>query len=85
MSMIPLGKSSAGQSSLSHASSIGLGFQPPPPKKKSPSKVMPKSVGIPPTPTNFSLCQSRFLGRGCDEAIFSEKKGFSVTRGEAIQ
>ena len=25
--------------------------------------------------------QSRFLGRGCDEAIFSEKKGFSVKRG----
>ena len=29
--------------------------------------------------------QSRFLGRGCDEAHFSEKKGFSVERGEAIQ
>ena len=29
--------------------------------------------------------QSRFLGRGCDEALFSEKKGFSVKRGEAIQ
>ena len=28
--------------------------------------------------------QSRFLGRGCDEALFSEKKGFSVKRGEAI-
>ena len=28
---------------------------------------------------------SRFLGRGCDEALFSEKKGFSVKRGEAIQ
>ena len=26
-----------------------------------------------------------FLGRGCDEALFSEKKGFSVKRGEAIQ
>ena len=24
--------------------------------------------------------QSRFLGRGCDEALFSEKKGFSVKR-----
>ena len=29
--------------------------------------------------------QSRFSGRGCDEALFSEKKGFSVKRGEAIQ
>ena len=29
--------------------------------------------------------QSRSLGRGCDEAPFSEKKGFSVRRGEAIQ
>ena len=29
--------------------------------------------------------QSRFWGRGCDEALFSEKKGFSVKRGEAIQ
>ena len=28
---------------------------------------------------------SRFLGRGCDEALFSEKKGFSVKRGEAVQ
>ena len=26
-----------------------------------------------------------FLGRGCNEALFSEKKGFSVKRGEAIQ
>ena len=24
-------------------------------------------------------------GRECDEALFSEKKGFSVKRGEAIQ
>ena len=29
--------------------------------------------------------RSRFWGRGCDEALFSEKKGFSVKRGEAIQ
>ena len=29
--------------------------------------------------------QSRFLGRGCDKALFSEKKGVSVKRGEAIQ
>ena len=29
--------------------------------------------------------QSQFLGRGCDEALLSEKKGFSVKRGEAIQ
>ena len=29
--------------------------------------------------------QSRFLGRGCDEALFSENGGFSVKRGEAIQ
>ena len=28
---------------------------------------------------------SRFWGRGCDEALFSEEKGFSVKRGEAIQ
>ena len=26
--------------------------------------------------------QSRFLGSGSDEALFSEKKGFSVKRGE---
>ena len=29
----------------------------------------------------FELDQSRFWGRGCDEAFFSEKKGFSVKRG----
>ena len=29
--------------------------------------------------------QSRFLGTGCDEALFNEKKGFSLKRGEAIQ
>ena len=29
--------------------------------------------------------QSQFSGRGCDEALFSEKKGFSVKRGQAIQ
>ena len=29
--------------------------------------------------------RSRFLGRGCNEALFSERKGFSVKRGEAIQ
>ena len=29
--------------------------------------------------------QSWFLERGCDEALFSGKKGFSVKRGEAIQ
>ena len=34
---------------------------------------------------DFGINQSRFLGRGCDEALFSEKKGFSVKRGEAIQ
>ena len=33
----------------------------------------------------FSEGQRRFLGRGCDEALFSEKKEFSVSRGEAIQ
>ena len=32
-----------------------------------------------------NLPQSRFLGRGCDEALFSERKGFSVKSGEAIQ
>ena len=26
-----------------------------------------------------------FLGRGCDETPFSEEKGFSVKKGEAIQ
>ena len=26
--------------------------------------------------------RSRFWGRGCDEALFSEKKGFSLKRGE---
>ena len=31
------------------------------------------------------IYQSRFLGRGCDEELFSEKKGFSVKREEAIQ
>ena len=37
------------------------------------------------TPQNENISQenpSRFLGRGCDEALFSEKKGFSVNRGE---
>ena len=29
--------------------------------------------------------QSRLLGRGCDEALFSEKRRFSVKRREAIQ
>ena len=36
---------------------------------------------LPPPP----LDQSRFWGRGCDEALFSENKGLSVKRGEAIQ
>ena len=35
--------------------------------------------------TESAVFQSQFLGRGCDEAIFSEKKGFSVKRGQAIQ
>ena len=26
-----------------------------------------------------------FFGRGCDEALVSEEKGFTVKRGEAIQ
>ena len=29
--------------------------------------------------------RSLLLGRGCDEALFSEKKGFSVKKGEEIQ
>ena len=29
--------------------------------------------------------QTRFLGRGCDKALFSGKKGFSEKRSEAIQ
>ena len=29
----------------------------------------------------LSFVRNRFLGRGCDEALFSEKKGFSVKRG----
>ena len=37
-----------------------------------------------PTPKSADF-QSRSLGRGCDEALFSEKKVFSVKRGEAIQ
>ena len=36
----------------------------------------------------FTLCSCSlgvdFLGRGCDKALFSEKKGFSVRRGEAF-
>ena len=35
--------------------------------------------------SHWAANQSRFLGRGCDEALFSEKKRFSVKRGEAIQ
>ena len=31
------------------------------------------------------LFRADFLERGCDEALLSEKKGFSVKRGEAIQ
>ena len=34
---------------------------------------------------NPSVYQSQFLGRGCDEALFTEKRGFSAKRGEAIQ
>ena len=33
-------------------------------------------------PTKRNL--KRFLGRGCDEALFSERKGVSVKRGEEI-
>ena len=33
----------------------------------------------------LSVTQSRFWGRGCDEALFSEEKGDSVKRGEAIR
>ena len=36
-------------------------------------------------PFLLACSRSRFWGRGCDEALFSEKKGFSVKRGEAIQ
>ena len=33
-------------------------------------------------PCTLEFSQSRFLGRGCDEALFTEKKqGFSVKRG----
>ena len=32
-------------------------------------------------PCKPALYRSRFLGRGCDEALFSEKTGFSVKRG----
>ena len=35
--------------------------------------------------TRLSARLSRFLGRGCDEARFSEKKGVFSERGEAIQ
>ena len=34
--------------------------------------------------TIYDSFRSRFLGRGCDKALFSEKKGFSVKRGEAF-
>ena len=37
------------------------------------------------TRNGWLLYQSLFLGRGCDEALFSEKMGFSVKRAEAIQ
>ena len=49
------------------------------------------SVAIPEAPLDLrALDQARkksepILGRGCDEALFSEKKGFSLKRGEAIQ
>ena len=36
-------------------------------------------------PQNLEGITSRFLGRGCDEALLSAEKGFSVKRGEAIQ
>ena len=53
--------------------------------------VMGKTVRRQPTAGSLKhlvfpgIYQSRFWGRGCDEALFSEKKGFSVKRGEAIQ
>ena len=39
---------------------------------KMPGDEIVKSMGIP---------QSRFLGRGCDEALFSEKKGVLSEKG----
>ena len=33
----------------------------------------------------WPLSEPLFLGRGCDEALFSEEEGLSVKRGEAIQ
>ena len=40
--------------------------------------ALPKKETVP------TVLQSRFLGGGCDETLFSEKKGFSVKRGKAI-
>ena len=50
-------------------------------------RLRPFGVGDPPPPeaSAGSGRQGRFSVRGCDKAIFSEKKGFSVKRGEAIQ
>ena len=45
----------------------------------------PRFLRALPRAVSGALFQCRFLGRGCDEALFSEKKGFSVKRGEAIQ
>ena len=39
------------------------------------------SRGKPSVESALGLSQSRFWGRGCDEALFSEKRGFSVKRG----
>ena len=36
-------------------------------------------------PTEIRRNRGGDLGRGCDEALLSQKKGFSVKRGEAIQ
>ena len=41
-----------------------------------------KNVRYPNPP---ALYLRRFLGRECDEALFREKKGFSVKRREAIR
>ena len=43
------------------------------------------AINPPINDTGTPMLRSRFLGRGCDEACFSEKKGSSVKRGESIQ
>ena len=45
----------------------------------------PSNMNSAPVSGKKQTTPNRFLGRGCDEALFNEKKEFSVKRGEAIQ